>query len=175
VVRHEESTTPGTAVCYPAADLHPHRTAVVGTVDAEAACAEQWRLGHLGDGPVPRFATCILPTRTIALIPATSDTTCEDLGLARPAVGGDSHSIARMGDAVTKRLFDECLGGSASAAAAREELHKFGLDNWNVEITTERAFSPSEPCGSVFIDVPDKTLVVIPINDPHGPPPTTTP
>jgi hypothetical protein len=167
--REAVPTRPSEAACYPAVDLHPRRiVAVVVGDDARAACAEQWRLGNVGPGPPPHdFAVCLLPSGTQAVFPGEAGTTCARLGLKVAAPG--RRAEAALSTDLARALGDKCYDEAGARALIGERLAAHDLSGWDVSLRSDSRFSDARPCASVFIDIPTRTILIVPIADPYVP------
>jgi hypothetical protein len=170
--READPKQPASAACYSAADLHARRVifGVAGN-DARAACAEQWRLGNVGSGPLPDFAVCVLPNGLQAVFPGESGSTCDRLGLKIAGSGRRDESTFSydLGVKIHERCFDE----AGARVLVHEQLVAHGLANWKVLVGHDRPFGRTFPCAEVSIDIRARTVTIVAIPDPFasaGPP-----
>ena len=169
--REAEPKQPASAACYPAASLRatPVIVGVPGD-DPRPACAEQWRLGKLGRGPVPNFAVCVLRTGVQAVFPGESGSTCERLHLppARPGPGAEGAFSFALGRLIHEQCYDE----SGARALVHAQLAAHGLTGWDVSVGRDRPFGPKNPCADVAINIPGRTVGIVATPDPFGPAPS---
>lgn len=158
--------------CYAEARLDAD-TAVVA-VEREGAvetCAQLWREGHIGSGPVPPLQACVLREGAIGVFPGDDPSVCAGLGnntvpahedLA-PPTGGDV--TAMRDDLVARYGSQPCLPPAEARAGAEAALRRHGFRGWEVEVSGEDeglGFTPERPCASFLVDEERKLIVLVP-------------
>ena len=159
-------TNPLNIGCYAAPHL-TSRTEIVPDDGRPAVeiCAQLWRAGAFGAQPVPKLVACVLPSGTVGVFPGEGGETCASLRLGvlrdtRP------EGVSRDVGALRARLVDlfraeECLDQPRANQLVTQELTARGLTDWMV--TAVGAFTAERPCASIGVDVPDRTVLLVPV------------
>ena len=180
--RDDQPRHPLMISCYSAADLHSNQLVVARTLDDPVeTCRAALEKSDPSQDPAPSVA-CLTRTGTAAVFPG-DESTCENLGLADLDItlsDDEAHAIA-FTESVTNELSTRgCQPPDVVGRLVEEQFSTFELDEWRV--TYEHEATADEPCGSIAIDVPTRTVTVIPIpdlwndqNDPTTVPPTSSP
>lgn len=139
--------------------------------DPEAICAAAWQPGgEFGEQQAPPLVACVLDSGAIGVFPETHDDLCQQLGLTRHEPGPDvtNEAAIDLRDALTEQFLDAgCLTEQQGRAIVLEEFRRRGLNDWTV--TTAPPFTASRPCATLAIDVPTRTVTLVPGLDPSGP------
>lgn len=159
---------PTSFACYGEARVGSPAVVVGAGPDPRATCAELWRAGALGDGPVPSFATCVLPGGGLGLFPGETATTCRELGLAESTLEDPADDpVGAFAAAASARLDARCVDERSARRIVRSELARHGLDDWAV-VTDPQGFPAERPCASLGVDAATRTVHVVPVAD-HRP------
>lgn len=174
VARRQPTTTINVG-CYAEARLDAD-TAVVATEPGGAVetCAQLWREGHIGRGPVPPLQACVLRQGAIGVFPGDDPSVCADLGnntapaapseeITPPAGAGDVEAltaelIAAHGDA-------SCLAPDDARAIATSALRRHGFAGWDIEVgggASGRGFDDERPCATFLVDEERMLVVLVP-------------
>ena len=135
------------------------------------ACADLWRPGgslNPGGGPAPQLVACVLPTGVVGVFPSAQGVdTCGTLGLAAAGgsaqVQGDGAALLAVQTALSEAFLSRCVGQSEAVAIAQQQLAGHKMRGWKV--VAAMPFSDGEPCASLHMDVPGRTIGIIPVRD----------
>lgn len=122
---------------------------------------------HVEPGSVPDLTACVNEMNGLAVFPTADEDICEQLGLTyrspdRPSDRLDT--VSRLQKEITEFiLLSRCQLLDDTEAEVTEILARLGLDDWTV---IRRAGNPGEPCGSIAYNVPDRTVIIVPIDPP---------
>jgi hypothetical protein len=168
-----ETSKPFVVACFAEPSLTASRT-VVSSVPAgpTAACGELWRPGgefsSAGDAGLPPLFACVLDTGTVGVFPGTKGSDpCSALGLAHAGPPGKTHGktdpIVEVQTALSDAFIGRCVGRDEAISLAKEQLAGQGLLDWHVAATTP--FTQQAPCASLAIDIPTRTILLVPVSD----------
>jgi hypothetical protein len=164
--------------CFDRAALDANTT-VVNTDgrDPTEICAELWRQGAMGDGPIPaELAACVLHTGAIGVFPSAGPGTCEELGLADlPAsYAAEGKRFAELRNALTAKFGEppsgtsrgnmRCVGEEEARAFVRQELDAHGHAAWKIEVGGD-GYTAERPCTLLSFDGARKVVVLVPYWD----------
>jgi hypothetical protein len=164
---------PLVVACYATPTLTGSR-AVVTSEDLGpiAACDPFWRAGGefntTGDAGLPPLFACVLHTGAVGVFPGTEGSdTCSALGLAPAGASGkeqgENEDIVEVQTALSERFISRCVGREEAVSMAERELADHGLVDWHV--AAGRPFSEQEPCASLAVDIPGRTISLVPVPD----------
>ncbi len=162
------ATQPSVVVCYEATTLDSTREAVAAPPALTvAACEQPWRDGTLKSesvdkGEIPSLVGCVNDTGTLWVFPSHDESLCKELGLA-------NHEPTRTPDdntALISLLVDmfhteECLSIADAQQRINQLLDSHNLTTWRMVVATEP--TDERPCASFSLDVPGKTINLVPI------------
>lgn len=155
---------PTQVACYREADLSADIVALMTGPDPVAQCRQVWEAGTFsGSGGSPELAPCVLPSGIVGIFPAVESDPCGKLGLdaANLIPTRGSAAIVALQDSLADRFARSCASIDDAIAIVEDEIAAAGLDGWTVRKPEAR---PAErPCASVSIDVPARTVSVVPI------------
>lgn len=174
-VARRQPTTTISVGCYAEARLDAD-TAVVNTepVGAEETCAQLWREGHIGTGPVPPLQACVLRQGAIGVFPGNDPSVCADLGnntapapppdeIEPPA--GNGGVVALTAELVAIHGDASCLAPEEARALAASALRRHGFRGWKVEVAggaTGKGFDDERPCATFHVDEEQKVVLLVP-------------
>lgn len=174
VARRQPTTTIGVG-CYAEARLDAD-TAVVATEPGGAVetCAQLWREGHIGRGPVPPLQACVLREGAIGVFPGDDPSVCADLGnnsapapppdeIRPPAGGGDVVALASELAASDRGV--GCRTPDDARAIATSALRRHGFADWKVEVgagASGKGFDDERPCATFLVDEERHVVVLVP-------------
>jgi hypothetical protein len=128
-------------------------------------CSPAWNGGDFGtDGAPQPLQGCVNDAGVVAVIPGTGNT-CDVLGLASyvPLGDGPGDAEALLVLDVEKALIERyntgsCNTSAEAAAAVRQTLDEFGLDDWAVFVND--GFTERDPCATVAFDRPTNVVFI---------------
>jgi hypothetical protein len=162
---------PLVVVCYGGPSLQARQAVVPGSDPTDvAACRALWRQGgqfaRASRGSAPPLQACVLPTGAVGVFPGVrGEDPCDHLGLAH--AGSEGADVAKVQAAVTDQLLARCVGRYEAVALVREELDRHGLGDWRIVVSPP--FSQAAPCASVAVNVPRRTVLIVPVRNPATP------
>jgi hypothetical protein len=167
-VRRESKSLSIAPVCYATDTLSAPRIIAYGGDPADA-CAQAWKRGEVGHGPVPDFDVCVLPSGVKAVFPGESGSVCAQLDL--PESSGDNR-IPRFIDSVNRQVSAACLSPDQAERLIRRELARVGLEGWATKVGASDA---KRPCASLFAEPALRRITIVPIANPFPSTSSTTP
>jgi hypothetical protein len=175
LTRRQKSTVPLNISCYSGPSLGARSIVVSSNGNPERACAQVWASHQFGEhASVPDFDVCVLKSGVLGVFPGESGSVCPRLG--RPGQSG-SNSSAGFAGALSAQFnaHSGCISRDAAEKLVRDDLAQRGLNGWQI-LRSPYAFSASKPCASVLIDVPARTVTIVPITKGFfAPPPARAP
>jgi hypothetical protein len=169
-----QASQPLVVACYAGPALTASRDVVAsGDLGPIAACDDLWRPGgefnSAGDAGLPPLFACVLEPGTVGVFPgAKGSDTCSALGLAPADPGksqGGNDDIVEVQTALSDAFISRCVGRDEAVGIAERELADHGLVDWHVE--AGMPFSEQEPCASLAVDIPGRTISLVPVSDSH--------
>lgn len=174
-VARRQPTTTISVGCYAEARLDAD-TAVVATEPAGAVetCAQLWRDGHIGSGPVPPLQACVLREGAIGVFPGDDPSDCAGLGnntapapppeeIKPPA--GTGALIALTSDLRAAHGDASCLAPDDARAIATAALRRHGFQGWKVEATggaKGNGFDDERPCATFDLAEDRQVVLLVP-------------
>jgi hypothetical protein len=164
-----EVREPLVIACYRRPSLSTDRATVPAAADAVAACRTMWQPGgpfNQGRGAPPPLTACVLDSGAIGVFPDTvGSDVCDRLGLSHPASGRggqlETQALIALQNQLSTRFVSRCVHQADALAFAQDGLAKSGLTGWRVIVATP--FTEQEPCASVAIDPPRRTVTLVPV------------
>lgn len=161
--------------CYAEARLDAH-TAVVATEPGGAVetCAQLWRDGHVGTGPVPPLQACVLREGAIGVFPGVDPSVCADLGnntapappseeIVPPSGAGDVAALRADLGAADRGV--SCLAPDEARSVAEAALRRHGFREWEIDVAggaTGKGFDEERPCATFQVDEERRVVVLVP-------------
>jgi hypothetical protein len=65
--------------------------------------------------------------------------------------------------ALSDAFISRCVGQDEAVSMAEQELADNGLGDWQVR--ANMPFTEQDPCASLAVDIPNKTIVLVPVSD----------
>ena len=163
---------PLVVACYATPTLTGSRTIVqAGDFGPIAACDALWRAGgqfnSAGGAGLPPLFACVLDTGTVGVFPDTKGSgTCSSLGLAPAGAPGkrqgENVDLVEVQSVLSEEFISRCVGEDEAVSMAEQELADHGLIDWHV--VADMPFSPQEPCASLAVDIPSRTISLVPVS-----------
>lgn len=169
ISRTRHADDPTQVACYSAVDLSSNTVVLPMESSPIATCNEAWEdpanSALFGGVLTPRLAACVLESGVAAVFPADGVDPCQTLGLASWERADSNADLGQRFQAnLIERTKNKCIEPQLFAEIAQEELDRAKMDDWSVAVAP--AFEPSRICGSLHIEWPEKTVVVVPFEKP---------
>jgi hypothetical protein len=172
-----KASDPLLTVCYAGASLEADRAGVSpSSDDPVAACRALWLPGgeFNSDGTLaePPLQACLLDGGAIGVFPVDrfGGDICAALGLAAAGPSGDQagpDAVLKLQRTLADRLTEACLNRPQALVLVQSSLVEASLRDWTVLAPV--VFTQREPCASVAIDAPVRTITIVPIPPSSGP------
>ncbi|MBW3669089.1 MAG: hypothetical protein KY443_07750 [Actinobacteria bacterium] len=175
VARRQPATTISVG-CYAEARLDAH-TAVVATEPGGAVetCAQLWREGHIGSGPVPPLQACVLREGAIGVFPGADPSVCAGLGNntapapapedITPPGDADGDVLALRSELAAADRGVGCLAPDDARAIAGSALRRHGFPAWKIEIgagASGKGFDDERPCATFQVNEERQVVLLVP-------------
>jgi hypothetical protein len=167
-----KTSQPLVVACYAQSSLTGSVTVVdAGNHGPIAACDDLWAAGgafnSAGEAGLPPLSACVLDSGAVGVFPgAKGSDTCSALGLAPADLGkgqGENDALVAVKTALSDAFISRCVGRDEAVSMAKQELADHGLADWQVRADTP--FSEDDPCASLAVDVPGRTILLVPVSD----------
>jgi hypothetical protein len=157
-------------VCFESVDLDGHRSGLSETVTPQPeACQAPFQDGRLTfdtsrPGYVPPLTGCVSDNGSLYVLPTDNQDICTALGLAKPDPTQPPASLDDIGaakEAITEYILSaECRPLEDTVTQVRRILDDNNLSEWQIQQNPGR---PGQPCASIAYDIPNTTIIVVPI------------
>jgi hypothetical protein len=178
VVNRSDPAVTASPVCYGAPSLTSRAIVTPSGGDLRAACAELWKDGDFGAGPVPKeFDVCVLPEGAPAVFPGEAGSVCGTLGLPAENTTRSHNRFRDFMKKEGKAVTENCIGYREARDMVTRDLEQAGFDGWTVGLQPDTVpFDASNPCASLTPAPDQKTIFIVPLplNRPGEKPPPTT-
>jgi hypothetical protein len=158
--------------CYERATLHAPREVIAPTGTPVQSCRALWGPGAefnpAGSVRTPPLVACVLGSGAVGVFPDTlRPDTCSALGLGGPPRSSEqAPRILQLERSLATRFLSSCVGRGSAVRYAEAALRRSGLVGWRV--LTPAPFTSAEPCASAAVEVPGRTVSLIPVGNPSS-------
>jgi len=152
--------------CYESASLTAQSFVTASGGDLRAACADLWKQGFFGPGPVPsHFDVCVLPQGAPGVFPGEAGSVCGPLGLREAHVTSSDEQLLEFERRASEAVREpDCLTYDEAHDVVAHYLDEFGLHGWTIGPSPKLpAFSDENPCASLYFATGRRTVVIVPV------------
>lgn len=157
-------------VCFESVDLDGNRSGLSETATPRPeSCEQPFEDGRLTfdvsrPGFIPPLTGCVSDGGSLYVFPTDNDNICATLGLAEPDPDQPTDALDRIGAAKQQitdfMLQSDCRPIEATVIEVRRILDRNELTAWTID---RRSARTGQNCGSIAYDLPNETVIVVPI------------
>lgn len=168
-----EASDPRVIGCYEAPDIEARQVVVIAPDSLDpAACESLWEDGTLTNPAIvepsetPPLTGCVNDDGGLSVFPTDDAQLCRGLGLADQSPTGTGDQTTALNQQLLSIFAaTPCLAMEAAQTQIEELLTTDTLSDWTISVSAPP--TPERPCASFSLDVPYRTVQLVPIPEPR--------